>query len=55
MGLFDKLKRTKESVSKETIDTPALGREAITNELERIYPDQTNPKLYGTLIKWSLA
>lgn len=55
MGLFDKLRRPKESVSKETIDIPALGWKAITDEFERIYPDQENPKHYGTLIKWSLG
>lgn len=31
------------------------GWEAITAEFERIYPDQTNPKHFGTLIKWSLG
>lgn len=31
------------------------GWDAITTEFERIYPGQTNPKHFGTLIKWSLG
>jgi hypothetical protein len=33
----------------------AIGWDAITNEAERVYPDQKNPKHYGTLIKWRLG
>lgn len=33
----------------------AYGWDAITAEFERVYPGQTNPKHYGTLIKWSLG
>lgn len=55
MGLFDKFKKTKESANKETAYPSALGWEAITAEFERIYPNQMNPKHYGTLIKWSLG
>ena len=55
MGLFDKFKKNKESENKETVDTPAFGWDAITAEFERVYPGQTNPKHYGTLIKWALG
>lgn len=33
----------------------ALGWKAIENEFLRIYKNQTNPKHYGTLIKWCLG
>ena len=55
MGLFNKLSKNKESENKEAVDILALGWEAITKEFERIYPNQTNPKHYGTLIKWALG
>ena len=58
MGLFDKFKKNKESENKETVetvDTQALGWDAVTAEFERVYPGQTNPKHYGTLIKWALG
>ena len=32
-----------------------FGWDAITKECERVYPDQKNPKHYGTLIKWCLG
>lgn len=50
MGLFDKFKG-----KKETEEVAAYGWDAITSEFERIYQGQTNPKHYGTLIKWSLG
>lgn len=55
MGLFDKLHKNKKSEKKETADTASWGWDAITAEFERIYPDQTNPRHYGTLIKWALG
>lgn len=33
----------------------ASGWDAITNECDRIYKEQKNPKHYGTLIKWRLG
>lgn len=36
----------------ENEEVKALGWDAITNECERIYPNQKNPKHYATLIKW---
>lgn len=32
-----------------------IGWDAITTEAERIYPNQKNPKHYGTLIKWKFG
>ena len=52
MGLFDKFKKNKDVETKETVETPALGWDAITAEFERVYPGQTNPKHYGTVLKW---
>lgn len=33
----------------------ACGWDAITAEFERIYPGQTKPKHYGTVVKWELG
>lgn len=49
MKLFDKFNK------KETNKINAQGWDAITKECERIYPNQTNPKNYGTLINWKLG
>jgi hypothetical protein len=49
MKLFDKFNK------KETNKINAQGWDAITKECERIYPNQTNPKHYGTLINWNLG
>ncbi|MCR5372942.1 MAG: suppressor of fused domain protein [Solobacterium sp.] len=50
MGLFDRLKKKKEPAKREEPET--IGWDAIEQEFLRIYPGQTNPKHYGTLIKW---
>lgn len=66
MNIFQKLKKKQEKQEKpqmpekqEKPDKPAAqdeiktsGWEAVTRECERIYPDQKDPKHYGTLIKW---
>lgn len=49
MKFFDKFNK------KETNKINAQGWDAITKECERIYPNQTNPKHYGTLINWKLG
>ena len=36
-------------------ESNTLGWDAIEKEAERIYPGQTDPKHYGTLIKWRLG
>ena len=33
----------------------ATGWDSISNAFDEIYPNQKNPKHYGTLIKWSLG
>ncbi len=52
MGLFDKFKKQPTEDKKEIV---SFGWDTITAELERVYPGQTNPKHYGTLIKWRLG
>ena len=55
MGLFDKLKKNKETEPAETKEIEAIGWKAIEEEFLRVYPGQVNPKHYGTLIKWMLG
>ena len=57
MGLFDKFKKNDKKADKveelkETEELNAQGWDAITAECERVYPNQTNPKHYGTLIPY---
>ncbi len=59
MGIFDKIKGKKEDKNqvKNTGDEEfnASGWDAIVAEFERIYPGQTDPKHFGTLISWRLG
>lgn len=50
MGLFDKFKK-----SDKSNDVNVNGWDAITNLCDNIYPNQENPKHYGTLISWELG
>ena len=57
MGLFDKFKKketTKEEISRkpEEKEVEAIGWHAIEEEFLKIYPGQTKPKHYGTIIRW---
>lgn len=52
IGIFGK-DNNKETNEAEEIKS--LGWDAITKECERVYTKQTNPKHYGTLIKWDLG
>lgn len=65
MGIFDKFKKKtevkqeevkkeapKQGAAKQEDNVITAGWDAITEEFERIYPGQTDPKHYGTLIKW---
>ena len=55
MGLFDKLKKKPEAkiiAEADAEDVRTDGWDAITREFERVYPGQTKPKHYGTIIKW---
>lgn len=54
MGLFDKFKKQNKN-NEETQEVKVLGWDAITKECERVYPNQTDPKHYGTLISWKLG
>ena len=52
MGLFDIFSKKEE---KKTEEVNASGWDAITEECERVYPDQKDPKHYGAIIKWRLG
>lgn len=54
MGLFGKHKKDKKSKPAEK-EISTCGWDAIDAECDRIYPDQPDPKHYGTLIKWALG
>ena len=49
MSIFDGLKKKNDKEEK------SYGWDAITNEFDKIYPNQKNPKHYGTLISWNLG
>ena len=55
MGLFDKFKKKEETKDNNNAEINAQGWDAITNECERVYPNQKNPKHYGTLIDWKFG
>jgi len=48
MGLFDKFAKKKQADE----EPPAYGWDAITKQFELMYPGQTNPQHYGTIIKY---
>ena len=52
MGLFDKLKKKEAVPERPAEEITAVGWDAITEEFERVYPGQTKPKHYATVIKW---
>ena len=54
MGLFDKFKKNDKKV-KENEEINAPGWDAITEECERVYPTQTNPKHYHPLVSYRLG
>lgn len=53
MGLFDKFKKKEETSNNKEINTQ--GWDAITKECEKVYPNQKEPKHYGTLINWKFG
>lgn len=55
MRLFDKFKKKEETKENKKEEINVQGWDAITNECERVYPNQKNPKHYGTLINWKLG
>lgn len=54
MGLFNKKKEEQQNKT-ENEEINAQGWDAITEECERVYPNQKNPKHYGTLISYRLG
>ena len=55
MGLFEKFKKKEKTKENNNEETNVQGWDAITNECERVYPNQKNPKHYGTLINWKFG
>ncbi len=56
MGLFDLFKKkTEPEASSETNEVNTQGWDAIEKEFLRVYPGQTNPKHYGTIIKYVMG
>lgn len=55
MGLFDKLKKKEKKEEEKEEEVITAGWDAITEEFERVYPGQTKPKHYGTIIKWIMG
>lgn len=56
MGLFNnKNKKDKKPATPVEDEANMSGWNAITAEFERIYPNQTEPKHFGTLIPWRLG
>ncbi|MBQ8379955.1 MAG: suppressor of fused domain protein [Clostridia bacterium] len=54
MGILDMFKKNKKEEKKHE-EIKAYGWDAITKKFEEIYPGQTNPKHYGTIIPWNLG
>ena len=52
MDVFDKFKKNNKN---ENNDVKANGWDSITNLCDKVYPNQENPKHYGTLISWRLG
>ena len=50
MGIFNKSKKKQEET-----EPPAYGWDAITARFEQLYPGQTNPKHFGTIISYRLG
>lgn len=55
MKLSDKAVKNNADNNAEKNEPTATGWDAITEECQRVYPSQTNPKHYGTLISWELG
>ena len=62
MGLLDFLKKNETPEPEKKTPEPAaeeeastVGWDAIEAEFLRVYPGQTKPKHYGTIIKWILG
>lgn len=51
----DEIMKTVDDQNQTKDNSQSLGWDAITKECERVYPNQKNPKQYGTLINWELG
>lgn len=52
MSLFDRFKKLNEN---ENNEINASGWDAITELCDKVYPNQKNPKHYGTIVSWQLG
>ncbi len=52
MSLFDRFKKINEN---ENNEINASGWDAITELCDKVYPNQKNPKHYGTIVSWQLG
>lgn len=52
MSLFDKFKKLNEN---ENNEINASGWDAISELCDKVYPNQKNPKHYGTIVSWQLG
>lgn len=55
MELFDEFKENNKNKKIENEEINAPGWDAITDLCNKVYPNQSNPKHYGTLISWRLG
>lgn len=55
MGIFDKFKKNSKNENKANEEINAPGWDAITELCDKVYPNQKNPKHYGTLISWQFG
>lgn len=55
MGLFDKFKKNNKKRKIENDETNAPVWDAITELCNKVFPEQKNPKHYGTLISWKFG
>ncbi len=56
MGLLDKFKKKNiKNENSKNDETKAPGWDAITELCDKVYPNQKNPKHYGTLVSWQFG
>ncbi len=55
MGIFDKFKKNSKNENKTNEEINAPGWDAITELCDKVYPNQKNPRHYGTLISWQFG
>lgn len=55
MSLFDKFNKNSKNENNVNDEINASGWDAITELCDRVYPNQNDPKHYGTLVSWQLG